>query len=337
MTHPLHAGRLRWIVAAVGVALLAILFAQLGPGQILALLSVLGLNVLVIMALFACHECVRAVAVGLCFPPDAPKPALGQRLRARFLGELAGTLTRMGPLVAEPSRAWIMTGRGLSGTHVYAAAAGEFIFNGCMSSVATIVAILLTSSAWAANWPIRILSLVLLCLSVVHVAVVVAALTFRLHAIGGVLRTVKTLPVVGPRLRTDEHQMRQVEDGIFRALVDRSRTLGLVVCLELLAQALLVFEVFWTLRSMGVEVSMRSALLVHALGQGVGLIQFVGVTEAGYAVLFNWLGMAAAVGFASSLVKMLRSLLTSGLGLLLLTHTERMRLVPRTAPDGSDT
>lgn len=337
MTHAVHVSRLRWILAAVGVALLAILFAQIGPRQIVTLLSVLGPNVLPIMGIFACHECVRAMAIGLCFPSDAPRPRFVQRLRARFLGELAGTLTRMGPLVAEPSRAWIMTGKGLSGTHVYAAAAGEFIFNGCMSSVVTIAAVLLTSSAWAANVPIRILSLVLLCLSVVHVTIVVAMLTFRLRAIGAVLRTVSALPLVGHRLRTDELQVRQLEDGIFRALVDRPTSLWLVVCLELIAQAMLVFEVFWTLRSMGVGVSLKTALLLHALGQGVGLIQFVGVTEAGSAVLFNWLGMAAAVGFASSLVKTLRSLATSALGLALLTRTERMWLVPGTAPEASDT
>ncbi|MEQ1911075.1 MAG: lysylphosphatidylglycerol synthase domain-containing protein [Vicinamibacterales bacterium] len=335
MTHAVHFSRHRWIIPAVGVALLAILFAQIGPRQILALLSVLGLNILAIMAIFACHECVRAVAIGLCFPPDAPRPPMRQRLRARFLGELAGTLTRMGPFVAEPSRAWIMTGRGLSGTHVYAAAAGEFIFNGCMSSVVTIAAILLTSSAWAVNWPIRILSLALLSLSAVHVTSVVVALTFRLRAISAVADAVRALPLVGNRLRPDPVQVRQVEDAVFGALVDRPRTLGLVVCLELLAQAILVFEVFWTLQSMGVPVSMRSALLIHALGQGVGLIQFVGVTEAGYAVLFKWLGMTAAVGFATSLVKTLRSLATSALGLLLLTQTERMWLVPRTAPEGS--
>ena len=337
MTHLIHAGNLRWIVAGVGVALLAIVFAQIGPGQILALLSMLGLNVLVIMALFACHECVRAAAIGLCFPSDAPRPRFRLRLRARFLGELAGTLTRMGPFVAEPSRAWIMTERGMSGTHVYAAAAGEFIFNGSMSSAVTVAAILLTSSASAGNWPIQVLSLVLLCLSVLHVAVVAAAMTFRIHAIGAALRVVSILPLVGHRFRAGQHRVRQVEDGIFRVLADRPGTLVGVVLLELLGQAILVLEVLWTIRSMGVEISMRTALLLHALGQGVGLIQIVGVTEAGYAVLFNWLGMAAAVGFASSLVKLLRSLATSGLSLMVLAQTERMWLVPRAAPDGSDT
>ena len=39
MTHLIHAGNLRWIVAGVGVALLAIVFAQIGPGQIRALLK----------------------------------------------------------------------------------------------------------------------------------------------------------------------------------------------------------------------------------------------------------------------------------------------------------
>lgn len=125
MTQVFSSGRLRWIVAAVGVGLLGVLFVQIGTSQILSLLRLLGANILVIMALFACHECLRAVAVGFCFPSEVAKPGLRQRLTARFLGEVAGTLTRMGPFVAEPSRAWLMTGRELSGTHVYAAAAGE--------------------------------------------------------------------------------------------------------------------------------------------------------------------------------------------------------------------
>src|SRR5262245_34357707 len=96
----------RLAVLGGGVVLLVVLFAQLGPARILSLLLALGANFLVIVAVFGCHECVRALAVGRCLAADQ-RPRFHRLLRIRFLGEAVGTLTRTGMLGAEPARAWM--------------------------------------------------------------------------------------------------------------------------------------------------------------------------------------------------------------------------------------
>jgi hypothetical protein len=117
------------------------------------------------------------------------------------------------------------------------------------------------------------------------------------------------------------------------ALIDRPATLVQVLLLEILAQSILVFEIYWTIQSMGVAVSASTALLVEALTKAANVVQFFGVTEAGYAVVFNWLGLTAAVGFTLSVVKLLRSLTASALGLgLLMQIDRRMRSRPRGVP-----
>jgi hypothetical protein len=57
--------------------------------------------------------------------------------------------------------------------------------------------------------------------------------------------------------------------------------------------------------------------------RAVTAVQFVGATEVGFAVVFTWLGMPAAVGFTLSLVKTLRSLTAAGIGIGLLPGGDR--------------
>src|SRR5262245_15246581 len=125
--------RVHLALLLAGCSLLVLLVAQLGPARILSLLRSLGVNILVIVALFGCHECVRALAVGLCLPPDR-RPRFRGLLRIRFFGEVVGALTRTGPFGAEPLRAWMLAGHGSLGPHAYAGAVSELIANSCTSA-----------------------------------------------------------------------------------------------------------------------------------------------------------------------------------------------------------
>src|SRR5262245_10796556 len=57
-----------------GFVLLAGLFAQLGPAQILSLIASLRGNLAVIVALFVCHECTRALAIRFCVAIEQRPP-----------------------------------------------------------------------------------------------------------------------------------------------------------------------------------------------------------------------------------------------------------------------
>src|SRR5215813_4371361 len=177
MPHERSASTRRLIVGC-GLVLLAFLFRQLGPGRIFSMLSTLGPNFLAIVALFACHECVRAYAVCQCFPVDR-RPSWRRVLRIRFLGEAVGTLTRTGAFGAEPTRAWMLADHAGTGRLGYEAAASELIVNSCASaaiSVAVAAVVLVRSGA---QGPLLILCHILCWSSLAYASVIVVTLAAR--------------------------------------------------------------------------------------------------------------------------------------------------------------
>jgi len=305
------------VVLSAGAALLAVLFAELGPARILALLSALGANFLIIVALFGCHECVRALAVGRCFPVEQ-RPRFRTVLRVRFIGEAVGTLTRTGMFSAEPARAWMLAGQTAAGSHGYAAAAGELIANSCTSASVSVVVTGYLLLAGDVHGPIRVVCHVLLWGSLVYVSAAAWALFARVYLISAIVRGVGALPLIGRRLTIDRARVRDVENAIIHALTDRPAALVRILLLECVAQSILISEIYWTIHSMGIPIDPWTAVKVEVLTKASNIVQVIGVMEAGYSVLFTWLGMTAVVGFTLSLVKLLRSLAAAGLGLAIL-------------------
>ena len=171
-----------------------------------------------------------------------------------MLGEAAGALTRTGPFAAEPARAWMLAGQTIHGVHAYSAVISQLIANSCTSALVTTV--VCGFALWRSHLNAQLIALseVLVWVSLGYVVVAVVALASRVYLIGGILRVVGMLPLVGRRLRTDPAQVRQMEDAVIHTLTDRRMTLVQVLLLELLAQSILVFEIYWIIRSMGLEI-----------------------------------------------------------------------------------
>src|SRR5262245_58153050 len=309
---------LRPLLLAAGFVLLVTLFVQLGPGRVLSLLSSLGWNFAVIIGIFGLHECLRSLALSHCLPREA-RPPLRSLLRIRFIGEAAGAITRMGPLAAEPARAWLLAGQNKQGMSGYSAAVAELMANSGMSSIANVViagtAILTAGLAG----PIHILAHVIFWSSLVYVAGLIGIVATRVRIIGHSVRLAGRLPLVGRRITVAPERVRQLEAAITSGLTDRPGDLARMLMLEAAAQVLLLVEVYWAIRSMGAAVSVWSAMYSEVMTRVVSIVEFMGATEMGYAVVFKWLGLTAAVGFTVSFVKTLRSLVTAGLGIGILS------------------
>jgi hypothetical protein len=316
------AGRLRLIIPLAGLALLAVLFVQLGPGQILSLLRSMGPNLPIVILIFGCHESVRALALNRCLQPGH-RPPFRQLLWIRFAGEAVRTLTHTGPVLSEPARGWMLTQQGLHGVHAYGAAFSELIANSVVSAAVTVVVLAAVLWKFDLGHQLVVLSQVLVAVNVVYTLIGVVALATRVHLIGAIARGAGRLPLIGRRLRTNPDEVWQMEEAIFDVLRDRPATLVQVVLLECVAQVLLVFEVYWALRSMGLSITFGTALLVEALTKIANGVQVVGATEGGYALVFNWLGLPAVAGFTLSFVKRVRSLAVAGIGLGLLALVAR--------------
>ena len=104
---------LRTCLLIVGLIVLAYLVVELGPGEILALLSRIGWGFVPIAGLFASHQAFRAGAFRL----SAARPgavAYTDAIAVRFSGEAIEFLTSTGPFLAEPSKALLLGRRGLT-------------------------------------------------------------------------------------------------------------------------------------------------------------------------------------------------------------------------------
>src|SRR5262249_43552566 len=116
-----------------GCLLLVALFLHLGPARIASLLTSLGWNFLVVVALFLAHEIMRTLAITHWLPADR-RPPVTKLLRIRLFGEAAGGVTRAGALTAETARAWLLANRGGQGLSGYSAAIGELVANSVASA-----------------------------------------------------------------------------------------------------------------------------------------------------------------------------------------------------------
>jgi hypothetical protein len=295
-----------------GCILLVTLFVRLGPARIFSLVAALGWNFPVIVGIFAAHELVRTVALSRWLPADH-RPSIAELLRIRLLGEAAGAVTRTGSLAAEPARAWLLANRGGQGVIGYCAAAGELLVNsGASASVNILVAGIVLWTDALEGRAVVVLAHVLLWSSLVYLAAVVGIVVSRAQLLGACTRAAARLPIIGHRFRLDSPKRQQLELAI-GALMERPAEFARVALLEIAAQALLISEVYWATRSMGVAVSVSSALVMEVLTRPLTIVEFMGATEMGFAVVFTWLGVPAAIGFTLSLMRTLRSLTAAGI------------------------
>lgn len=324
---PAAHGPAQRLLTLAGIGLIGALLLQIGPERVVVLVAGLKANFAVIVACFACHESIRALALGRCLPAS-DRPSFRSLLRVRLLGEAAGALTRTGPFAAEPVRAWTLASRSALGARAYGASLSEFIASSCTSAWVTVAAVSLALWTHDIHEQARTLSRTLQWMSLGYAAAWTMVVVWRVRLLGRVCRWLISMPLVGSTLKAACTGARRMEDAVFETFHDRPATMAQVRPLEVLAQAMLVFEIYWTITSMGTPVSASMALLVEALVKAANLIQFAGITEAGYAVVFTWLGLTAPVGFALSLVKLLRSLTVTGIGLTLLKQLERLAPKP---------
>jgi hypothetical protein len=280
---------IRAAALVAGCVLLVTLFVRLGPARIVSLLVALGWNFPIIVTIFATHELVRTLALRRWLPVDNRPPQM-ELLRLRLMGEAAGALTRTGALTAEPARAWLLANRGGQGVAGYWAAAGELLSNSAASSSVNVVV------AGTLLWTDSLHGRAIVVLA--HVC-----LWSSLAYLVGLASV--TMPWVFPE-KTGELKRA------IRALWQRPGELTSMVLFELLAQALLITEAYWALRSMGIPISLRSALVMEVMTRPLTIVELMGATEMGFALVATWLGIPAAIGFTLSLTKTLRSLSAAG-------------------------
>lgn len=312
----------RMLLPLVGVTLLAALILQTGTEEIASLLRLIGFNIVVIVAIFAAHEAIRAAALRLCLPRGS-KIALSRLVWLQFFGEGVRTLTHTGQFVSEPARAWMLSKQGIGLSEAWGAATSEFVANTWMAALVTAFALgsllvrhevqgILVVVSHVLFWPMLVVALL------------------GCAVVGGRLRAVSWLVTrIRSSRRWREHasgfgaNCEELESTVLDTLSPHKATLLAILALELLAQTFLVVEKYWILESMGIANAGAVAWRAEMLTKALGTLQFVGVAEGGFALVFELLGLTSGIGLTLSLVKRARSLIISGLCLIVTPRSVR--------------
>jgi len=315
-----RAARLTLLV--LGVVGIVWLVSRTGPRLLLELVVRVGWSFLAIVALYAVHVGLRAVALWRSLP--AGLVPFAEVLRVRLSGEAVEMLTFTGPFLAEPAKGWLLTRRGMTTTDAFAAVITEYLLY------------TVTSSWLAATAVIILLGRGRLPSSVHSAAVLVLGLTlafiaaFAYAAIAGVGLIVPILLrsrwLLGRR-RAEAAALTfaPIEDSLIRFLHGRHGRVAQVFVVEAVAQLLLILEIWIVIAVIGLSTSWRTSLIVEGGVKFIGVVfgfvpgQF-GASEGVYVLLARAVGLPAAAGLTLALVRRVRGLLVAGAGLVVLSR-----------------
>ena len=116
----------RTVLLLGGAVLLALLLWRLGPLEILDALSRMGWYLVLGFLLGGAHHATRAFALRACVLRSGVL-RYGNALAVRLSGEAVQSLTFTGPLLSQPTKAWLLEGHGLSLKEGFAATITEYL------------------------------------------------------------------------------------------------------------------------------------------------------------------------------------------------------------------
>ncbi len=277
----------------IGAAAFLYSVQTLGLTQIRDTLFNIGWGFGAILGLSGLREAARARAWARTLDGPDQLP-LREALRARMAGEALCTLLPMGFIVGEPAKA----------EHVAHRLPFSTAFGGLMIEFAFYTASLLVLFGAGA-------------LAVLPMWAVVPLLAAGSLALALLARTLFTPLLV--------------------FAVRQPRRAGEIATLELLYHALAIAEVYITLRMISPNApAWTSAIVLETVNRGVTIVfkmlpMRLGVDEASAAMTANGLALGSNIGVMLALVRKLRMLFWSALGLLLLAMRSRKQLARRYA------
>src|ERR1700730_8414146 len=294
--------------ALIGTALFACSISALGLAKIEEAFVRIGWGFGAILLLSGAREAVRTLAWTHTIEGPA-RLSFGDAFRARLAGEALNTLLPMGMLVGEPMKAEHV-GHRLPFATAFSALVVEFAFYG-------VSLVLLLSAGVVTLFPSSAV------LFVVAMALMAVPLVRNRNGGPGIVEPRDGSPqhVANVITRVFE-KLRRLGDPVLRfAFLNPGRAWRLVV-LEAAFQLFAVAEVYLTLALITPQhVAWSSALVLETVSRAVTimfkmLLMRLGVDEAGAAVFADRLGLGAPTGITLALVRRMRSLCWSAVGIL---------------------
>jgi hypothetical protein len=303
-----------------GLLLFGYLFVRLGPAAVLEMLGRIGWGALPIAAAYAVYQCFRAAALSASVPAGRAL-TFRDTLWIRLSGEAVQFLTFTGPFLAEPAKAMLLKGRGLSAVEGFAATITEYLAYTITAAVLSVGALswLLVHGVMAGG--VRAAAIVILAVMAAFLASAAVATVRRMHLLGAILERVAALPLVRRRLRPDMAAVHRVEDLLLDVMHDRPARFARILALESISHALHILELFLILQALSLGAGWGTAVLIEGAAKFIGLAFFfipgqVGASEGAHTMIFEVVGLPAVAGFTVPFVRRIRGVAVAALGLL---------------------
>jgi hypothetical protein len=320
---------LRTVLLLFGAALLLALLWRLGPWEILDALGRIGWYFVPVLMLGGAHHATRALALHRCVL-RAGVLRYGDALAIRLSGEAIQSLTFTGPVLAQPTKAWLLERHGLTLEEGFAATITEYLICAFVTATMSIAGLLYLIVRFAP--PAVVTGIVIAIVGMFGAFLIASAVAIarRFYLIGTIIAGLARIGVLRGRLRPEMTWINRMEDLLLVTLRDSPARFVTIAALEAAAQALLVLELFWLLRALDIMAPESYPFVIEASVKVIGIAFLfipmqLGVSEGAYALIFDVMGLPAAAGFALAFLRRARTFTVAGIGLTTLAVLTRRR------------
>jgi hypothetical protein len=254
----------------------------------------------------------------------------GDALAIRLSGESVQSLTFTGPVLSQPTKAWLLEAHGLSLKEGFAATITEYLICSFVTAAMSIAGLLYLAVRFTLPFAVRALAIGIACLFSVFLIASTIAIVQRFYLIGTIIAGLAKIGVLRGRLRPDMTWINRMEDLLLIILRDSPARFMTITLIDVGAQAFLVLELFLLMRALDIVTPISFAFVIEASVKVIGIAFLfipmqLGVSEATYALVFNTMGLAAAAGFALAFLRRARTLAVAAIGLTILAVLTRHR------------
>lgn len=323
---------IRIVPICLGVGLLAALLWKVGPGRLLRNIEAVGWGLVAPVAIGGLCQAVRTLAWRLTLPRNRPTFPFWRLMGLRLVGEAGGQFGLTGRLAGESTRIWLMSpvvpvAAGISSV---ALDRGMYAIGGAIFAVFGVALALTTERLPQALVPLFGVLAIGLAAFVGSVAV---GLRRGWPLLSGPLRVLRRYGIASRSTDGWMEAVLRVERTLLGFHCDSPAAFWCSFGLQLMGHWFAVAEVYAILWLLGTEPSVLLAFLTEALTKIVNIAgSFVpaniGTYEGGNMFILSAFGLAGSTGLTLAVVRRVRALFWSALGLVYLAA---LRLPSRAA------
>ena len=315
---------LRLLPLGFGLAMLWFVARRFGVREILRTVTEVRWSLLPVLVLYAGHQMARAAALMMAV---RSRTAFGfaEAVWIRLSGEAVECLTFTGPLLSEPTKAWLLKRSGLQMTDGLAATLTEYLSSMVAAATTAVVGVAYVLARLHPGGPVRVAAIGVLVSMSVFVCILATVAATRTP-----IASTLTRAVTG---RTTA-RLEEIEEAIICTARETPRRFAAIMLAEFVAQGFLALELWALLRSVHVPCPLMRAALMEGVIKFINAASFavpgqVGVAEGSYAVIFGVFGLPAVAGVTLSFVRHIRTLVTALAGVAALIVMRSPRLLGR--------